>query len=121
MLSDFAWFCGGFVVGGLWVVLLIHLHMRGLLVRPAWWRLRSVDRSDPTEHEWCIAQELLPFGYRIDGTYSTRFKAEQALAREGSTYLKVYRLDFIRSENARLNNTDEFNAELRRYGRGDHG
>lgn len=71
---------------------------------PSGRRLRDSDK-------WCVAQDLRPFGYRIVSTHRSRAAAERAS--RVSRYLVAYPVDFVRAENKRLTDQDEFDRELR--------
>lgn len=60
--------------------------------------------------DFLVVQDLRPFGYRVEGSYRTRCRAEAAC--RYSRYLKVETREFVEGENTRLRDHDEFKAAL---------
>lgn len=65
------------------------------------------------KRRYCVAQNLLPFCYRIEKRYRWKWLAELHASR--SQYLDVYETSWVLKENERLDDHDEFKRELMKY------
>lgn len=75
--------------------------------------MRFWKKRQPAEiEEWAVVQDLHPFGYRIESVHPSQAKAMKELNSRRSRYLTVEPLAFVKAENERLVNMDEFDKEL---------
>lgn len=59
---------------------------------------------------WAVAQDLRPFGFRIESTHRSRWRALRKA--RTSRYLAVYTVDDVLSENHRLWSGEAIMAEI---------
>jgi hypothetical protein len=56
-------------------------------------------KKDPEPTDWCVVQELLPFGYRIEVRDLTKAQAQNEV-RFAPKYLEPMRIDEVKERNA---------------------